>query len=390
MGLGIELFRLDAVSEEELTAEEAEEAGEHKEEATGTALMRIYEEIGEDFWTGGGVTAKKFAEELDGFGDIKRLHIHINSLGGDAFTAQAIHSIISDHKSRKTSYIDGVAASAATIIACGANEVVARMNSTYMIHYPWGMAVGGAETMRKAADDLDAITIPIVNVYKAQVREKIDEDEIRELMANETWMDAEEALEHGFVDRIKGKIKAIAKVNKSQILCSGRLLDLGRYHYHNVPKFPMIAKAKAEEPEPKQKEIKTMASEKIEPVKTREMIDPKLLTEIQNEAKVAERTRLAALDGMNGPGLSEIVAKAKAEDKQPNEIAMECLAVTKGQLNSAQAVSALARDAKPANNLNAGEAPTPKPEKDRVKEATKLIANAFANARPKPKAAMAS
>ena len=47
--------------------------------------MRLYEEIGEDFWTGGGVTAKKFAEELDGFGDIKRSHIHINSLGGDVF-----------------------------------------------------------------------------------------------------------------------------------------------------------------------------------------------------------------------------------------------------------------------------------------------------------------
>jgi ATP-dependent protease ClpP protease subunit len=246
MGLGIELFRLDTVDEGELTAEEAEEANESKETATGTAIMRIYEEIGEDFWTGGGVTAKKFAEELDDFGEIKRLHIHINSLGGDVFTAQAIHSIIADYKgARKQSFIDGVCASAATLIACGANEVVARTNSTYMVHYPWGMCIGYAETMRKAAEDLDNVTIPIINVYKGQVGDKIDEEKIRELMADETWMDAEKALEYGFVDRIKGKIKAIAKVNKSQILCCGRLLDVGQALFQQQSEFAGRFKAAA-------------------------------------------------------------------------------------------------------------------------------------------------
>src|SRR5207342_1575307 len=144
-------------------------------------------------------------------------------------------------------------------------------------------------TMKKAAEDLEKITIPIINVYKAQVRDKINEEEIRDLMDNETWMSADEALDYGFVDRIKGKIKAIAKVGKNQILCSGRLMDVGKYHYRNVPKYPEIDKSKgtimgeeirkAAQEKPKQKEITNM---------TREEIDPQLLSQIQMEARVAE------------------------------------------------------------------------------------------------------
>jgi hypothetical protein len=100
LGLGVELFRLDSISEDELTVEEAEVANESKEQATTTALMRIYENIGEDFWTGGGVTAKRFADELAGFGGIKRLNIHINSLGGDV-SRRRLSTIISDTAARR-------------------------------------------------------------------------------------------------------------------------------------------------------------------------------------------------------------------------------------------------------------------------------------------------
>jgi ATP-dependent protease ClpP protease subunit len=369
MGLGVELFRLDAVEEEELTAEELEVAEEEKP----TAIMRVYEEIGEDFWTGGGVTAKKFAEELDSFGEIKKLNIHINSLGGDVFTAQAIHSIIKDHKSNKTSYIDGVAASAATLIACGADKVVARYNANYMIHNPWAMAIGNADVMRKAADDLDAITKPIVNVYLKQVQGKVDEDKIRKLMDDETWMTADEALEFGFIDRIRGKIKAIARFDKTKILCSGRLMDIAKYHYRNVPKYPQAEEAT----EPERKEQTKMTS-------TREEIDPQLLSTIQDEARVAERARLAALDAMDGPGLSEIITKAKSEGKQPADIAMECFNATREQLTTANTVNALARDAKPAGDVPASSAPHRKPEDTRKTRVEGLIKNAFDAQRNKP------
>lgn len=375
MGLGIELFRLDTVAEEELTTEEAEVAEEGKEQASSTVIMRIYEEIGENFWTGEGVTAKKFAEQLEDFGDIKRLNVHINSLGGDVFAAQAIYSILCDHGSKKTSYIDGVAASAATIIACGADEVIARNNTNYMVHHPWAMAIGNADTMRKAADDLEAVTTPILSVYKDQVKGKIDEAEIIQLMDDETWMTAEQALEYGFVDKVRGKISAIAKVGKSQIMCNGQLMNVGKYHYRNLPNYPT---AKAQAP---------AAAKKTKPeretiIMTREEIEPQLLAEIQNEARTAERTRLAALDAMNGPGLSEIVAKAKVDGLQPEAIAMQCFAATREQLTAANATSALARDAQPANGLKAGEAPVAKLEEDRVQKATKLIVNAFQARKP--------
>ena len=59
-------------------------------------------------------------------------------------------------------------------------------------------------------------------------------------MKEETWMTADEALEYGFVDKVRGKIKAIARVNKSQIFCSGKVMNIGKYHYSNVPDYPTI------------------------------------------------------------------------------------------------------------------------------------------------------
>lgn len=386
-GLGVELFRLDAVEAPELTEEEDEalvtDAGG---ETAGTAIMRIYEEIGEDFWTGTGVSAKAFAEELDNFGEIKRLHLHINCLGGDAFAAQAIHSTIKDHKAgSKTAYIDGVCASAATIVACGANRVVARYNTSYMVHFPWGVCMGDAETMRKAAHDLDAVTVPIVSVYQKKCGAKLTEDEIRKLMADETWLTPDEALEKGFVDVVRGKVQAIARVGAGRIMCSGRLMDAARYHYRNMPKWPSKRLPPAAEPEletaaPAQARPETKQKERT---MTKEEIAPELLANIQAEARTVERARLEALDAMAGPGLTEIITKAKTEGKQPGDIALECLTVTKQQLNAAQTTSALARDAAAARGLAAGDAPAGRAEERPDAKGARLVAAAFKHTKPR-------
>jgi ATP-dependent Clp protease, protease subunit len=389
--LGVELFRLDATEAPELTEAEDEALIEDAAgEAAGTAIMRIYEEIGEDFWTGGGVTAKAFAEELDGFGEIKRLHLHINCLGGDAFTAQAIHSLVKDHKaSTKTAYIDGVCASAATLVACGANRVVARYNTSYMVHYPWGICMGDAEEMRKAAHDLDAVTVPIVSVYQKKVGNKLTEAEIRQLMADETWLTPDEALEKGFVDTVRGKVQAIARVGAGRIMCSGRLMDIARYHYRNAPKWPSKRLASVAPEDLKfvseaaaQARPQPTTEEKNKPM-TRDEIAPELLASIQAEARTVERARLEALDAMAGPGLTEIITKAKTEGKQPGDIAMECLAVTKQQLNASQTTSALARDAAAARGLPAGDAPAGKPQEKPEAKGARLVAAAFKLTRPR-------
>lgn len=376
MGIGVELFRADAVGEEDLAVTEIEEIGSEK---SSTAIMRIYEDIGEDFWTGGGITAKKFAQELDALGDIKRLNIHINCLGGDAFTAQAIHSIIADHPSKTTSYIDGVAASAATIIACAADEVIARHNTNYMIHYPWAMAVGNSEVLKKAAEDLDKLTIPLVSVYKEQVKGQISEEKIRDLMEKETWMSADEALEYGFVDKVRGKMQAIAKVSNTQIFCSGRVMNIAKYHYKNVPNFPeeefpiehmeagvhswgepVGSKSKTENKQ-------TMTVEELE------RHHPEIANTIRVAATTAERNRLAALDGMDAPGCETIIAKAKVEGKQPSDILLECNNILRDSLENISRMKALVRDAAPASAVPAGDAPIVRPEETKQQKGSKLL-----------------
>ena len=115
-------------------------------------------------------------------------------------------------------------------------------------------------------------------------------------------------------------------------------------------------------------------------------ISPELLAEIETNARTAERTRLAALDAMAGPGLEEIIAKAKADGKQPQDIAMEVNAVLRQRIDAAERKGALARDAAPAGQIRAGDAPsTPAPgdpKKQAQKHASDLIGNALKAVRP--------
>jgi ATP-dependent protease ClpP protease subunit len=384
LGVGLEMFRLDTDEEIELTEEETEVVDEvaEKDKPT-TAIMRIYENIGQDWWTGEGITAKRFANDLEQLGNLKRLNIHINCLGGDCHTAQAIHSIIADYGcDKKTSYIDGVCASAATLIASAADEVVARHNTNYMIHFPWAVCIGNSSAMKKAAEYLEKLTVPIVSVYKEQVKGKIQEETIRKLMEEETWMTADEALEYGFVDKVRGKINAIARVNKSQIFCSGQLMNIAKYHYRNVPDYPF------DDSKPKKEHKMANEHSVADPGHshnlnspghmTRENLPPELLASIQAEARTAERKRLDDLDAMMAPGLESIIAKAKADGKQPNDIAMECLTVTREQLVSGQTVAALKRDGSAIGAVAAGDAPVVKPT---ANKGAKLLVDAFAKSK---------
>lgn len=373
-GIGVDLFRLDVETESTLTEEEgiAIEEDVSSEEQSSTAILRIYEDLGEDFWTGTGMTVNRFADELDALGEIKRLNIHINCLGGDCHTGQAIHSLIAEYGAKTTAYIDGVCASAATLVACAADEVVARFNTNYMVHYPWSIVMGNAEAMRKAAEDLDSITKPILSVYKQQVEGKITEHKIRELMEGETWMTAEEARDYGFVDRVKGKVKAIAKVRTGQILCNGRIMNIGKYQYHNVPDYPAVG------PQGCPTGAKGVTGKKGKQSMTREEIDPQLVASIEIVAREKERARLAALDAMLVPGLEEIIAQAKEDGREPSEIAMECLGVTSKALTQANLTGQLRQDAAAAGGVPAGGAPTPKPN-DKKTKGVSLLNQAFEN-----------
>ena len=181
----------------------------------GKAEIFIYSDIGYDWWEDKS-TAQLFAEELKNLGDISSIDLHINSNGGDVFDGQAIHSLIKNHKGFVTAYIDGLAASIATVIAMGADKVIMPKNAMMMIHNAWTGLYGNANDLRKMADDLDHINDTIVNTYLVKVKDKTDEATIRDLMDKESWLNAEECLSLGLCYEVSEPVKMAACLTKEQ------------------------------------------------------------------------------------------------------------------------------------------------------------------------------
>lgn len=159
----------------------------------------IYEQIGEGFFTEG-MTAKRFAEDLKALGNINDLDVRINSPGGNVFDGQAIYSQLKAHQARVTVYIDGIAASIASVIAMAGDTIIMPDNALMMIHDPSGLTWGTADDMRKTAEALDKIKETIVAAYKQKAGDNLSDDDIRQLMSDETWMTADEAIAWGFAD----------------------------------------------------------------------------------------------------------------------------------------------------------------------------------------------
>lgn len=162
------------------------------------AEILIYSPIGKSYWEET-VEAKKFVEEINDL-DVSTIALRINSPGGSVFDGTAIFNAIVRHKATVTTYIDGLAASIASVIALAGDKVVMADNAMFMIHNPWTVAVGNSDDMRKTAEVLDKIRDVMVRVYDKKA--SLEADAIRDAMAEETWYDADEALDAGFVDEV--------------------------------------------------------------------------------------------------------------------------------------------------------------------------------------------
>ncbi|NLW80699.1 MAG: Clp protease ClpP [Desulfovibrionales bacterium] len=130
----------------------------------------------------------------------KTIHIRINSPGGSVFDAEAMRTVISQHKARTICHIDGYAASAASTLALAADEVEISAGGMLMIHDAWGYGMGRAEELEACAALLRKTTASIAAAYARRTGKPLAK--IREWMDRETWFSAPEALEHGFADRI--------------------------------------------------------------------------------------------------------------------------------------------------------------------------------------------
>lgn len=168
------------------------------DESEVSRVLELYGTIAEESWFDDDITPALFREELfSGSGDIT---VWINSPGGDCIAASQIYSMLMDYKGDVTVKIDGLAASAASVIAMAGTKVLMASTALMMIHNPATFAAGDHEDMKKAIDMLDEVKESIINAY--EIKTDLSRTKLSHLMDSETWMNANKAIELGFADGI--------------------------------------------------------------------------------------------------------------------------------------------------------------------------------------------
>lgn len=174
----------------------AEVVGEQAEDGAGSSAdVYIYDSIGGWF----GVSADDFVRDVAGL-DVDHLHVHLNSPGGDAWEGVAIANVLRQHRAEVTVWVDGIAASAASVIAMAGDEVVMGIGAQLMVHDAWTVAIGNAAELRKEAEVADSVSDAVASVYAAKAGGTAAE--WRAVMQAERWYTGEQAVEAKLADRV--------------------------------------------------------------------------------------------------------------------------------------------------------------------------------------------
>lgn len=166
------------------------------EQGGGTASLHLYGVVG-GFW--GDIVANDVVREIRDL-DVATLDVYINSPGGDVYDGIAIRNALRQHPAHVVVHVDGLAASAASFIACAADEVIMGEHAELMIHDAWTIALGNADELRTVAGDLDRISDNIAAMYAEKAGGTAAE--WRAVMKAETWYSADEAVAAGLADRV--------------------------------------------------------------------------------------------------------------------------------------------------------------------------------------------
>lgn len=161
--------------------------------------ISMFDVIGEDGWSGGGVTVNRISAALRSIGS-KDITVRINSPGGDMFEGIAIYNLLRAHPASVTVEVLGWAASAASIIAMAGDDIRMGLGSFMMVHNAWGMVIGNRHDMRDAAELFDQFDAAIADIYQA--RTGMTRTDVEKLMDAETFMTAAQAVEYGFADAV--------------------------------------------------------------------------------------------------------------------------------------------------------------------------------------------
>lgn len=169
-----------------------------KNEDTSETELLFNGPISEDTWWGDEVTPALFRDELSKVSG--NLTVWLNSPGGDVFAASQIYSMLKNHKGKVTVKIDGIAASAASVVAMAGDETLIAPTAMMMIHDPSTCAMGNKADMEKAITLLEEVKESIINAY--ETKSHLSRNKIAKMMSDETWLNAKKAHEMGFVDGI--------------------------------------------------------------------------------------------------------------------------------------------------------------------------------------------
>lgn len=244
-----------------------------------------------DWWSGklieSETSATHIRKQLQAYGDLRRVEVHINSMGGSVREANAIANMLRRLDAETVAYIDAFACSAASAIACACKQVIMPRNTVLMIHNPWMEAVGNAGELRKVADDLDVLGEAFRTIYLDKAGDKLDEKQLIKMLDAETYLTAEQAYEYGLCDEIETFDAVMQEPSGDDRQAAAKLkIDLGKI-------CAMVrGEAKPEPQEPPETEPEQTDETKPEPEKSPETTE-------KSEQKAAERAEALILKFFN-------------------------------------------------------------------------------------------
>lgn len=333
------------------------------------AELLLYGDISERSWWEDAATPKRFADDLAALGDVKEITVYINSGGGDVFAAQAIGNMLERNAATVTAHIDGLCASAATIVACHADKVVAAADGSYMVH-PVSMGVCDyltAEDLNNCLKALETIRSSIITLYAKKSGKT--EDECAKWMDETNWWTATEAKEKGFVDEVDDEADDSVVENRNGILFVN---SVGTHlPFNEAPEF-VRNRAKAKKPvtRPENKtpaelpghndhgEVKDMEIKTVDDLRK---AYPDMVAQIENDAATTERTRIKEIEDSTIPGAEDEANEAKfVKPVDSAAFAKAVIANMKAKQN-AQGKDYLDKAKKSAQNSGANDIQNPPP-----------------------------
>lgn len=269
------------------------------------AELTLYGDIGDSFWED--ISSKRLVQDLENL-DVENITLNISSNGGGTTAAIAISNALKRHKARVIANIDGIVASAATIITSACDVVRMPKNALFMIHNPWTIAMGEEKDFEKMAETLSKVKNSIIETYIDKTG--MNKEKLSELMDKESWFSANEAKEYGFVDEIIENTDMEIIGNK--ILSHGLVFNMTKFKNFKISNNSNVNNKNEEEVIVNEKEF----MEKY----------PDLYDEIVNKAKeigkTEERNRIEELENFGVD--NEIITRAKFEEpKNLSEIALD-------------------------------------------------------------------